>query len=265
MMTPARQEPPALAETETRAGMQLISRAAAVLQALEGQPAGLSLGQIARTTGLPRPTVQRIVDALCVEGLAMVDPLRGGVRLGPLIARLASSVRTDLVGLARPLLEQLAWKTRESVAMTVLQDGKVVVIAIVTPPMQAVRLTASVGSTWPLHSSAEGKALLSGLPEAAIRAMLPTPLEARTPNTVTDVKTLLAELAEAAASGILNDHEGTAIGISAVAARLVDATGTRYAISILLPTSRFEAHLATLREELARCRDAVLKAAGLQI
>jgi DNA-binding IclR family transcriptional regulator len=264
MTTLNRKGPPAPAAiTETRTGMQLISRAAAVLRALEGQPAGISLGQIAKATGLPRPTVQRIVDALCVESMVMVDPLQGGVRLGPLLARLATSIRIDLVGLARPHLEQLAWTARESVAMTVLQDGKVVVIAIVTPPTQAVRLTASIGSTWPLHSSAEGKALLSGLPEPAIRAMLPQPLEARTPNTITDVKVLIAELTGAAPSGILTDHEGTAIGISSVAARLVDASGTRYAISILLPTSRFEANLTTLREELSRCRDAILKAAGL--
>jgi DNA-binding IclR family transcriptional regulator len=251
------------AVTEGRTGMQLISRAASVMKALEGQTAGLSLGQIAKSTGLPRPTVQRIVDALCVEGLVMVDATQGGVRLGPMITRLATSVRIDLVALARPHLERLAATTQESTAMTVLQDGKVVVIAIVTPPMQAIRLTASIGSTWPLHSSAEGKALLSGLPEATIRALLPEPLEPRTPRTITDMRKLLEELAEAAPSGIVTDHEGTAIGISALAARLVDASGTRYAISILLPTSRFEAHLPDLLKELAGCRDAILKAAGL--
>ncbi|WP_424140130.1 IclR family transcriptional regulator [Roseomonas chloroacetimidivorans] len=248
---------------ESRTGMQLISRAASVMKALEGQTAGLSLGQIARATGLPRPTVQRIVDALCVEGFVMVDATQGGVRLGPTITRLATSVRIDFVALARPHLERLAATTQESTAMTVLQDGKVVVLAIVTPPMQAVRLTANVGTTWPLHSSADGKALLSGLPEATIRTLLPDPLEARTPHTVTDRRVLLAEL-EAATSGILMDREGTSLGISALAARLVDASGTRYAISILLPTSRFEAHCARLREELAQCRAAILKAAGLQ-
>lgn len=243
--------------------MQLISRATSVLRTLEGQQAGLSLGRIASATGLPRPTIQRIVDALCAEGLASVDPLQGGVRLGPLIARLATSIRVDLVSLARPHLERLAWAAQESVAMTVLQEGKVVVIGVFTPPTQAIRLTASIGSTWPLHSSAEGKVLLAGLPVPAIRSMLHEPLEPRTPRTVTAVDALLAELQEAAGSGFAVDREGTAIGISALAARLVDATGTRYAVSILLPTSRFEARFAELREQLLDCRRAIASAAGL--
>lgn len=243
--------------------MQLISRATSVLRALEGQQAGLSLGQIASITGLPRPTVQRIVDALCAEGLANIDPFQGGVRLGPLIARLATSIRVDLVSLARPQLERLAWTTQESVAMTVLQDGKVVVIGVFTPPTQAIRLTASIGSTWPLHSSAEGKVLLAGLPTPAIRSMLHEPLEARTPRTVTSRDALLAELHEAATSGFAVDREGTAIGISALATRLIDTAGTRYAISILLPTSRFEARFGELRDQLIACRVAIAAAAGL--
>ena len=47
-----------------KAQVQVIARAAAVLRTLEGQPGGLSLGQIAQDVGLPRSTVQRIVAAL---------------------------------------------------------------------------------------------------------------------------------------------------------------------------------------------------------
>lgn len=147
--------------------------------------------------------------------------------------------------------------------MTVLQDGKVVVIAVFTPPMQAIRLTASIGSTWPLHSSAEGKVLLAGLPTPAIRSMLHEPLEPRTPRTVTAMDALLLEIQEAASSGFAADKEGTAIGISALATRLIDSAGTRYAISILLPTSRFEARFSELREQLLNCRRTIAASAGL--
>lgn len=248
---------------EARVGMQLISRAASVLRALEGQSAGLSLGQIANATHLPRPTVQRIVDALCVEHLVMVDPLHGGVRLGPMIARLATSVRIDLTVLARPYLEQLCWTTRETVAMTVLQDGKVVLIGLVPPPAQEIRLTSSLGSIWTLHSTAEGKVLLAGLPEATIRGLLVEPLARKTPNTVTDVEALLTELREVARAGFALDLEGTTQGISAIATSLVDAEGTRYAISILTPASRFQSHIERFRNELGRCRSQILAAAGL--
>jgi len=252
------------AAPETRAGMQLVSRIAAVLRALEGQSAGLSLGQIAGATGLPRPTVQRLVDALLVEGLAMADPLQGGVRLGPLIARLATSVRTDLVVLARPHLERLCGTTRETVAMTVLQDGKVVVLAFLPPSGQEIRLMASVGAIWTLHSTADGKALLAGLPEATQRALLTPPLVQKTPSTVTDPDTLLAQLHEVERTGFAVDLGGTTPGISAIATRIEDASGTRYAVSILTGAAQFPALREGLQEALGACRKGILAAAGLR-
>ena len=52
------------ASKATKKGIQVIARAAAVLRALENEPAGLSLGKIAQRVDLSRSTVQRIVDAL---------------------------------------------------------------------------------------------------------------------------------------------------------------------------------------------------------
>ncbi|KHN91196.1 hypothetical protein BSK71_04695 [Pectobacterium actinidiae] len=50
-------------------GIQVISRAAAILREVCESPDGLSLGQLAALTGLARSTVQRIVDALESEHL----------------------------------------------------------------------------------------------------------------------------------------------------------------------------------------------------
>lgn len=253
--------------------MQLVSRIAAVLRALEvgalegrareGRAPGLSLGQIAAATGLPRPTVQRLVDALLVEGMVAADPLLGGVRLGPLIARLATSVSTDLVVLARPHLERLCAETRETVAMTVLQDGKVVVLAFLPPAGQEIRLASSVGAIWTLHSTADGKALLAGLPEATQRALLTPPLRRKTPNTETDPDALLAQLREVERTGFAVDLDGTTSGISAIAMRIEDRAGTRYALSVLTGAAGFPASRARLEAALGHCRDAILAAAGL--
>ena len=43
--------------------IRLIARAASILRALAEEPSGLSLGQIAKQTGLARATVQRLVGA----------------------------------------------------------------------------------------------------------------------------------------------------------------------------------------------------------
>ena len=59
-------------------GIQVIARAAAILRALGRE--GMSLGALAKQTGLPRSTVQRIVDALAAEDF--VEAGDAGVRLG---------------------------------------------------------------------------------------------------------------------------------------------------------------------------------------
>ena len=70
--------------------MQTIARAVAILRAVERDPDGLSLGAIAKTLSLPRSSVQRLVDALKSEGFLIPASPRGGVRLGPMLLRLAS-------------------------------------------------------------------------------------------------------------------------------------------------------------------------------
>ncbi len=71
--------------------IQVIARAAAILRALEHEPEGLSLAQIAQRVKLARSTVQRIVAALAAEKLLIAASPNGRVRLGPTILRLAAA------------------------------------------------------------------------------------------------------------------------------------------------------------------------------
>ena len=66
---------------EDKSQVQVIARAAAILRALEEQPAGLSLGQIAQRVDLARSTVQRIVAALAAEKLLIAaSPTGSAIR-----------------------------------------------------------------------------------------------------------------------------------------------------------------------------------------
>src|SRR6187399_3203109 len=89
---------------QDKSQVQVIARAAAILRALEEQPAGLSLGQIAQRVALARSTVQRIVAALAAERFVIAASPNARVRIGPTILRLANSVQTDFVSIARPFL-----------------------------------------------------------------------------------------------------------------------------------------------------------------
>lgn len=79
-----------------RSGIQVIHRAANILRQLRQDNNGQSLGSLATQTGLPRSTVQRIVETLIDEGFVMTSGKDGDLRLGPEIAYLAGRDRIDI-------------------------------------------------------------------------------------------------------------------------------------------------------------------------
>src|SRR6516165_1871033 len=142
--------------------VQVIARAAAILRTLEDQALGLSLGQIAQRVDLARSTVQRIVAALEAENLVIAASPTGRVRLGPTITRLATSVQTDFVSIARPFLVKLSDELRETVDLATVKKDHLVFIDQVIGP-QRLRTVSAVGETFPLYCTANGKAYLAQL------------------------------------------------------------------------------------------------------
>src|SRR6186997_3542468 len=142
---------------EDKSQVQVIARAATILRALEEQPAGLSLGQIAQRVDLARSTVQRIVAALETEKLVIAATPNGRVRLGPTILRLAASVRSDFVAMARPFLERLSEELHETVDLSTVKKDHLVFIDQVIGS-QRLRAVSAVGDTFPLYCTANGKA-----------------------------------------------------------------------------------------------------------
>jgi DNA-binding IclR family transcriptional regulator len=220
--------------------IQVIARAGAILRALEHEPAGLSLGQIAQRVGLARSTVQRIVAALAAERLVIAASPMGRVRLGPAILRLAASVRTDFVALARPFLVQLSNELHETVDLATIKGDHLVFVDQVVGP-QRLRTVSAVGESFPLYCTANGKAYLTELDEREIAALLGRRFEARTANTLTTLPALLADL-KAARRGVAYDREEHTVGISAAGVVVRDPAGNYAAISVPVPTLRFKQH-----------------------
>ena len=151
--------------------VQVIARAAAILRALEEQPAGLSLGQISQRVDLARSTVQRIVAALAAEKLLIAASPTGRVRLGPTILRLAVSARTDFVALARPFLVELSSELNETVDLATIKKDHLIFVDQVIGPHR-LRAVSAVGETFPLYCTANGKAYLAQLDEVAVARLI---------------------------------------------------------------------------------------------
>lgn len=229
--------------------VQVIARAASILRALEGESAGLSLGQIARRVNLARSTVQRIVASLASEKLVIAASPTGRVRLGPAILRLASSVRSDFAAMARPYITRLSQELRETVDLAAVRNDHLVFIDQVTGSHR-LRTVSAVGDSFPLHCTANGKAYLSRLDEEAIVRLIGQSYEARTPKTLTRLETLLKDLRTARKTGVAYDNEEHTLGICAAGVVLEDPLGNAVAISVPVPTQRFHHQQAHITERL---------------
>src|SRR6202167_5116170 len=155
--------------------IQVIARAASVLRALEGEQSGLSLAQIAQRVNLARSTVQRIVDALRAEHFLIAATPTSGVRLGPALIRLAASASVEFDQITRPIMADLSQRLGETVDLSVLKGFS----AVFTDQVQGahrLRAVSAVGETFPLHCTANGKALLSLMPRASLDRYLRSPL-----------------------------------------------------------------------------------------
>jgi DNA-binding IclR family transcriptional regulator len=236
--------------------VQVIARAAAILRALEDEPQGLSLGQIAQRVELARSTVQRIVSALETEKLLIAASPMGRVRLGPTILRLAASVRTDFVSLARPFLIQLSNELHETVDLAIIKRDHLVFIDQVIGS-QRLRTVSAVGESFPLYCTANGKAYLAQLDDAAIEKLVGHHLEARTRNTLHTIPTLLAEIKSIRKTGVAFDREEHAVGICAVGVALRDVLGNFVAISVPVPTPRFGDRQRMIAERLRATKQAI--------
>jgi IclR family acetate operon transcriptional repressor len=215
--------------------VQSLERAATLLTSFTAAEPELTIGELARRSGLPRSTVHRLVVNLVRLGFMIRDPHTDRYRLGLLLAELGSIALRQL-GLrekARPIMERLAADTGEVVCLAVLEQDRSVYIEVVEG-RHGLRLRATVGSVAPIHSSATGTMLLAHMPEADIRRIAAqTGLPRLTPLTITEIEPLLRRLAEIRERGYSIDPGESEEGLTGLAAPVRSPRGTVQAALVI--------------------------------
>ena len=239
----------------------MIARVANVLRALEGEDNGLSLSQIAQRVGLARSTVQRIVESLSAEQFLIAAAPSAGVRLGPALLRLASSASAEIDQITRPVMLELSRVLGETVDLSVIKGAAAVFIDQVAGSHR-LRAVSAVGEAFPLHCTANGKALLGLLPLEKRERLLRAPLARHTPSTLIKTSAVLADVVSSRARGYALDEEEHTEGICAVGVAFLDPLARPIAISIPVPTARFKRRRSELTERLLASRDQILAALG---
>ena len=244
---------------KTRQGIQVIARAAKVLRILENEKDGLSLGQIAKRVSLPRSTVQRIVNALAEEQLLIAATPNARVALGPAILRMAANTNFDFAKFVLPHLESLAQRTGETVDLSMHRGNRMVFVDQITASHRLSAVSA-VGESLPTFSSANGKAALSLLDNAAIAELLGNGLFKETPNTITSMSDLIREIEAIRKTHIATDNEEHTEGICALGTAFLDPLGRIFAVSVPVPTIRFVRARESITAALLDFREGMLAA-----
>jgi len=238
-----------------RNGIQVISRAAAILRSLEDEPMGLSLGEIAKRIELPRSTVQRLVDALALEQLLEVRGA-GGVRLGPTLMRLASRSHVDVTHRARAFLEALSHQTGETAVLTHANGLEMLILHSVVSH-QELRVAPGSGTFLTVYASSAGKVVLASMSDEVVCEMLAGKMKQMTPLTLS-LEQLLAQLAEVRLEGFAYDVGEHRMGVGSVSTSLETDQG-HYAISVVGPTARIAQAHDSIKKALKECCQGILQ------
>jgi IclR family transcriptional regulator, pca regulon regulatory protein len=212
---------PAGPEPAERPGyrVEALAKGLRLLSLFDEQRPSWRISDLATTTGLPMPTVYRVVMTLASEGYLEHLPngdYRPGVRT--LTLGTAALRSLDLVDIATPKLTGLGQRTGETVNLAVLSGDRVLYL-IRLRNSDLVTANIQVGSTLPAVHTSIGKLLLAQLDEADLEERITdASFSANSgPNAKLSLAELRAELRVIRDQGWAMQDEELAYGLRSVA------------------------------------------------
>jgi IclR family pca regulon transcriptional regulator len=205
--------------------VEAIARGLDVIRAFGPRQPVMSLAAVAAAPDLPRPTARRIL--LTLEELGYARAASGGFELTPRVLDLGMSyvLSRGLWEIARPHMELLVARTRESSSVAQLDGSDIVYVARVAVP-KIVTLAVTIGTRFPAMQTSLGKVLLAALPPGRAERVLAEPTRSGiAARWQPDAGERDAALREVRARGWALTDEQLALGIRSVAAPLRDGEG----------------------------------------
>jgi DNA-binding IclR family transcriptional regulator len=136
-------------------------RALDVLTTLAGSDRPLTLSEIVSRTGSSRTAAYNVISTYELRGLVRRDS-QSRYELGWGLFELGEQARSrsDLSDVARPVVEDLAERTGETVLLGVLDQGSVIYVEK-AESRRSIRMVEAPGRRLPLHESVTGLVLLA--------------------------------------------------------------------------------------------------------
>jgi IclR family acetate operon transcriptional repressor len=219
----------------------------ALLELIAAKDQLVSLQGLVEETGLPKPTLHRMLQQLESAGLLIRQSDQRHYGTGARLRRLAENLLLNAThhGARHAVLRSLVEELGESCNITTLSGNEVVYLDRVETP-EPLRFYLRPGSRVPAHCSASGKMILSQMSPAQRRKLLAhAPLRRYTPKTVTDLDALEEEFKRVRRDGFSLDDEEFLPGLVCVAVLVPTESGrSNMCVAVQAPVMRLTADKA---------------------
>lgn len=153
----------------------VISKAIHILDLLlpQGTEKELSVTELSRELDMPVQSVHRILASLVEHGFAAQNPKTKKYKLGLTIMKYGFLMWDSLMlrTVARPFMEELSQKTKETIYLATRENGEGVYIDSVDSP-QVLKISEPIGLKLPLFIGASNRVILAYLPRKTQEALL---------------------------------------------------------------------------------------------
>lgn len=174
-MTATAQRRPRQRSDAAEAGkVSALQRGLDVLACFETQNHAMGHAELARTSGIPKATLTRILSTLASAGFLRYDSQSEQYSLGPKVVTLANAYVNsfDVRALARPLMHELAQRTGASVYLAIASDLDMLIIEVARSQKGMLLTRLDIGSRVPMSTSALGRAYLQSVDAQAREHLL---------------------------------------------------------------------------------------------
>lgn len=223
----------------SEAPSSMVDRVVLILSVFERSSEALTAGQVSVRSGIPRSSVQRILQQLV--GARWLKRYDDGYALGLRMFEIGSLVshRSRITSVARPILHELRERTGHVVHLAVLDQHDVVYLDKVASGFAdspfADTLPSRVGGRFPAHCTAVGKALLAYSPQATVNEYLASGLRRRTQASLATPAALEAAPAGIRSAGYSAERDEAVPGVACVAAPIRSFDDVVAAVSVCGP------------------------------
>ncbi|MFC5747593.1 IclR family transcriptional regulator domain-containing protein [Actinomadura rugatobispora] len=206
-------------------GMAGLAKGLAIVEAFTAERTQLTVTDAARATGITPAAARRCL--LTLRDLGYLQQDGGLFRPTPRMMRLGAAYleTASIPALAQPFVLAARDELNESVSVAVYDDGSALIVAR-AEVQRIVNTGVRIGARLPAYSSASGRVLLTGVPEAELAAYLESCAPVRTtPNTLVTVPEIRGRIDLARDEGVAFTNEELDYGIRSMAVPVTDSSG----------------------------------------